>query len=216
MMRSKLASFLKSILEKRGINPGNYPVMTKGIAIFASGTGSNAKKIIEHFKHNEDIAVKLLISNKPDAPVLDVAQANDIPAFVIHRQDFYQSENILKIFNEYVIDFVVLAGFLWLVPTYLTNAFKGRIVNIHPSLLPKYGGKGMYGMKVHEAVWMAKEPQTGMTIHYVNEHYDEGDVVFQATCPVEPGDTPSDIAKKVQQLEHRHFPAVIETLIRGL
>jgi phosphoribosylglycinamide formyltransferase-1 len=190
--------------------------MTKGIAIFASGTGSNAKKIIEHFKHNEDIAVKLLISNKPDAPVLDVAQANDIPAFVIHRQDFYQSENILKIFNEYVIDFVVLAGFLWLVPTYLTNAFKGRIVNIHPSLLPKYGGKGMYGMKVHEAVWMAKEPQTGMTIHYVNEHYDEGDVVFQATCPVEPGDTPSDIAKKVQQLEHRHFPAVIETLIRGL
>jgi phosphoribosylglycinamide formyltransferase-1 len=216
MVRSKLASFLKSIKEKRGINPGNYPVMTKRIAIFASGTGSNAKKIIEHFKHNEDIAVKLLISNKPDAPVLDVARANDIPAFVIHRQDFYQSENILKIFNEYIIDFVVLAGFLWLVPGYLVQAFNRRMVNIHPALLPKFGGKGMFGMNVHQAVHEAGEEETGITIHFVNEQYDDGAVVFQAQCAIEPGDSPETIAKKVLKLEHEHFPKVIEKLVTGL
>ncbi|MCB0519303.1 MAG: phosphoribosylglycinamide formyltransferase [Lewinellaceae bacterium] len=185
----------------------------KHIAIFASGTGSNAKKIIGHFKHRRDISVSLLVSNKANAPVLETARENGIPTLIIDRRNFYHSEDILKIFNQYSIDFVVLAGFLWLVPTYLVRAFEGRIVNIHPALLPKYGGQGMYGMHVHEAVFKNKETETGITIHYVNEHYDEGAIIFQARCPVAPDDTPQTIAKKVLELEHRHFPQIIETLL---
>lgn len=187
--------------------------MIHHIAIFASGTGSNAKKIVEHFKHNHNINVSLIVSNKADAPVLDMARENDIPVLVIDRLFFYQSEDILKIFNKYSIDFVVLAGFLWLVPTYLVRAFENRMVNIHPALLPKYGGKGMYGMRVHEAVKKAGEKETGITIHLVNEEYDDGDIVFQAKCVVAPADTPEDIAQKIHQLEHRHFPEVIEKLL---
>lgn len=187
--------------------------MIHHIAIFASGTGSNAKKIVEHFKHNHNINVSLIVSNKADAPVLDMARENDIPILVIDRLCFYQSEDILKIFNKYSIDFVVLAGFLWLVPTYLVRAFENRMVNIHPALLPKYGGKGMYGMRVHEAVKKAGEKETGITIHLVNEEYDDGDIVFQAKCVVAPADTPEDIAQKIHQLEHRHFPEVIEKLL---
>ncbi len=190
--------------------------MKKHIAIFASGTGSNAQKIIEHFKQHENIAVSLIISNNPTAKVLDIARENGIPALLISRKDFYQSEDILKKLNEYSIDFVVLAGFLWLVPTYLVNAFTGRMVNIHPALLPKYGGKGMYGMRVHEAVCRAEEAETGITIHFVNEQYDDGDVVFQAKCPLRRTDTPEIIARKVQALEHRHFPEIIEKLILQL
>ncbi len=185
----------------------------KHIAIFASGTGSNAKKIIEHFKHHAEISVSLVVSNKANAPVLDMARENGIPTLVIDREYFYQSENILKIFNQYSIDFVVLAGFLWLVPAYLVSAFENRIINIHPALLPKYGGKGMYGMHVHEAVFQNKETASGITIHYVNGQYDEGATIFQATCPLGPDDTPLTIAKKVQELEHRHFPQVIEKLL---
>jgi phosphoribosylglycinamide formyltransferase 1 len=187
--------------------------MKKHIAIFASGTGSNAKKIIEYFKHHPNISVSLIVSNKPDAPVLDIARENGVPSLLIDRDYFYRSENILKKFNKYPIDFVVLAGFLWLVPAYLVKAYDGRIVNIHPALLPKYGGKGMYGMKVHEAVRQAGDKETGITIHYVNEQYDDGDIVFQAACEVEPADTPQIIAQKVHQLEHRHFPVVIEKLL---
>jgi len=187
--------------------------MKKHIAIFASGTGSNAKNMIHYFKHHPWISVSLVVSNKPGAPVLDIARENDIPTLVIDREYFYQSEDILKKINEYLIDFVVLAGFLWLVPAYLVKACERRMVNIHPALLPKYGGKGMYGMKVHEAVCRAGESETGITIHFVNEQYDEGDVVFQAKCQVGPGDTPETVAQKVLQLEHRYFPAVIEKLI---
>ncbi len=189
--------------------------MQHHIAIFASGTGSNAKKIVEHFKHNPNITVSLIVSNKADAPVLDRARENGIPTLVIDRPYFYQAESILKIFNKYSIGFVVLAGFLWLVPTYLVHAFKGRMVNIHPALLPKYGGKGMYGMRVHEAVKNAGDTETGITIHFVNEQYDDGDIVFQAKCPVKPGDTPEDIAQNIHRLEHRHFPEVIEKLLLG-
>lgn len=185
----------------------------KHLAIFASGTGSNAKKIIEHFKHHPDITVSLIVSNKPDAKVLDIARENDIPSLVISRRDFYESKNILKKFNKFLIDFVVLAGFLWLAPDYLVNAYQGRMVNIHPALLPKFGGKGMYGMKVHEAAHRAKETETGITIHFVNERYDDGDIIFQAKCRIEPSDTPEEIARKVQQLEHLHFPKVLEKLI---
>lgn len=189
--------------------------MQHHVAIFASGTGSNAKKIVEHFKHNHYISVSLIVSNRADAPVLEMARENDIPTMVIDRTSFYQTEDILKNFNNFSIDFVVLAGFLWLVPTYLVRAFEGRMVNIHPALLPKYGGKGMYGMRVHEAVKKAGETETGITIHFVNEHYDDGDIVFQAKCPVSPTDTPEDIARNIHQLEHRHFPEVIEKLLQG-
>ncbi|MCC6726531.1 MAG: phosphoribosylglycinamide formyltransferase [Saprospiraceae bacterium] len=187
--------------------------MQHNLAIFASGTGSNAKKIIEYFKHNPNINVCLIVSNKADAPVLDMARTNGIPTLVIDRPYFYHSEDILNFFNQFSINFVVLAGFLWLVPSYLVRAFEGRIVNIHPALLPKYGGKGMYGMRVHEAVKAAGETETGITIHYVNERYDEGDAIFQAKCEVKPTDTPDEIAQKIHALEHRHFPAVIEELL---
>jgi phosphoribosylglycinamide formyltransferase 1 len=187
--------------------------MQHHLAIFASGTGSNAKKIVEHFKHNPNINVSLIVSNKADAPVLEMARANGIPTLVIDRPFFYYTEDILNIFNKYSVNFVVLAGFLWLVPTYLVQAFEGRMVNIHPALLPKYGGKGMYGMRVHEAVKAAGETETGITIHHVNERYDEGDAIFQAKCSVQLGDTPEDIAQKIHALEHRHFPEVIEKLL---
>jgi phosphoribosylglycinamide formyltransferase 1 len=190
--------------------------MQHNLAIFASGTGSNAKKIVEHFKHNPNISVSLIVSNKADAPVLDMARANGIPILVIDRPFFYHTEDILKKFNNFSIDFVVLAGFLWLVPSYLVQAFGNRMVNIHPALLPKYGGKGMYGMKVHEAVKAAGETETGITIHYVNERYDEGDAIFQAKCQLTPDDTPEDIAQKIHALEHRHFPQVIEKLLETM
>lgn len=189
--------------------------MKKNIAIFASGTGSNAKKIIAHFKHHPVISVNLVVSNKPDAPVLDIARENDIATCIIHREDFYKNEDILKKLNEYSIDYVVLAGFLWLVPEYLVRAFASRMVNLHPALLPRYGGRGMYGMKVHEAVRAAGETESGITIHLVNERYDEGNIIFQASCPVLPEDSPADIARKVQSLEHKWFPQIIEGWVKS-
>ena len=185
----------------------------KHIAIFASGTGTNARKIVEHFEHKDDFCVSLVVSNNPAAPVLDMAREKGIATFVLNREYFYKSEDILKILNKYSIDFVALAGFLLLVPGYLVRAFEKRMVNIHPALLPKYGGKEMYGMKVHRAVCEAGEKESGITIHYVNEHYDEGSTIFQAKCLLDPGDTPEIIAQKVLQLEHRYFPQVIERLL---
>ncbi len=184
------------------------------IAIFASGTGSNAEKIIDYFRANTQIQVALVISNKPDAKVLDMAAANKIPTLVIDRQSFYSNNKILSDLSSHNIDFIVLAGFLWLTPKYLVEAFNKRIINIHPALLPKYGGKGMYGHHVHEAVKKANEPETGITIHFVNEFYDEGTTIFQARCPINTDDSPADIAKKVLTLEHYHLPRVIEQLLR--
>ncbi|MBX2889476.1 MAG: phosphoribosylglycinamide formyltransferase [Saprospiraceae bacterium] len=185
------------------------------LAIFASGTGSNARKIIEHFKNSPDVRVALVVSNKKDAGVLDIARAHDIPTQVLARKMFYETEDLLGILKQHDIGFIVLAGFLWLIPSYLVQSFDKKMVNIHPALLPKYGGKGMFGRHVHEAVKANGETETGITIHYVNEHYDEGDIVFQARCPVRPEDTPEDIARKVQQLEHQHFPLVVEHLVRA-
>jgi len=187
--------------------------MKKNIAIFASGTGSNARKIVEHFEHNDDFSVSLIVSNKPAAPVLDMAREKGIGTFVLNREYLSKSKDILKILNKYLIDFVVLAGFLLLVPGYLVRAFEKRMVNIHPALLPKYGGKGLYGMNVHKAVCKAGEKESGITIHYVNEQYDEGSIVFQAKCLLEDGDTPEIIAQKVLQLEHRYYPLIIEKLL---
>ena len=181
------------------------------IAIFASGTGSNARKIIEYFAGHPDISVKLVISNRKTAPVLDMAAGFGIETMVISRTTFYESEDLLH--RLATIDLVVLAGFLWLIPAYLVKAFPQRIVNIHPALLPRYGGKGMYGMNVHRAVSAAGDPTSGMTIHYVNEEYDEGQIIFQASCPIIPGEAAEEIAQKVLSLEHQHFAPVIEQLL---
>ena len=186
------------------------------IAIFASGTGTNAGKIIDYFKENANIHVVLVVSNKATAPVLELADESGIEKMVISRQSFYETEGLLDALRDRGVGLIVLAGFLWLIPDYLVRAYDKRMVNIHPALLPKYGGKGMYGMNVHRAVKAAGETVSGITIHYVNERYDEGGVIFQATCPIAPDDEPEDIARKVQQLEHRHFAPVVEQLAREL
>ncbi|MCB9295246.1 MAG: phosphoribosylglycinamide formyltransferase [Lewinellaceae bacterium] len=186
------------------------------IAIFASGTGTNAGKIIDYFKENANIHVVLVVSNKATAPVLELADESGIEKMVISRQSFYETEGLLDALRDRGVGLIVLAGFLWLIPDYLVRAYDKRMVNIHPALLPKYGGKGMYGMNVHRAVKAAGETVSGITIHYVNERYDEGGVIFQATCPIAPDDEPEDIARKVQQLEHRHFAPVVEQLAQEL
>jgi phosphoribosylglycinamide formyltransferase-1 len=183
------------------------------IAVFASGGGSNALKIIEYFKHSEVARVALVVSNKQNAGVLSIAAEHGIPTQIIDRQGFYETEELLDILKRFEINFVVLAGFLWLAPGYLVRAFSRKILNIHPALLPKFGGKGMYGHHVHEAVKATGETETGITVHFVNEHYDEGDFVFQASCPVALEDSPEDIARNVLVLEHRFFPQTIEKVI---
>ena len=188
----------------------------KHIAIFASGTGSNATKIVEYFADNKNIRVSLIVSNKAEAGVLKMAKANDIPTHIISRTDFYKTEDILKRFKAYHVDFVVLAGFLWLIPSYLVESFPHRIVNIHPALLPAYGGKGMYGMNVHRAVQAAGERESGMTIHYVNIKYDEGDIIFQAKTNLLATDTPEDIQKKVLKLEHKHYAELVDEIVTKL
>ena len=181
------------------------------LAIFASGTGSNARKIIEYFSGHPSIQVSLVVSNRKTAPVLEMAAGFGIKTLVLQRKEFYETENILADLAN--IDLLVLAGFLWLIPDYLVKAFPQQIVNIHPALLPQYGGKGMYGMNVHRAVSAAQETESGMTIHYVNEHYDEGQIIFQARCAINPGEEAEVIAKKVLKLEHQHFAPVIEQLL---
>lgn len=183
--------------------------MKKNLAIFASGSGTNAENIVNHFKNSPVAEVKLVLSNKPNAFALERARKLGIPTRTFNREDFYDSDTVLNVLAEHKIDWVILAGFLWLVPGSLIRAFPDKIVNIHPALLPKFGGKGMYGDKVHQAVIEAGEPFTGITIHLVNEHYDDGKVLFQASCPVEPGDTPQSLAAKVHQLEYTYYPQVI-------
>ena len=184
----------------------------KNIAIFASGSGSNAERIVEYFTNSEEINVKLFLCNNPEAGVIQRAERLKIPLIIFDRLAFKSGE-IVKTLQENQIDWVVLAGFLWLIPKNMVEAFPNRIINIHPALLPKFGGKGMYGHFVHEAVVENKETESGITIHFVNEHYDEGGVIFQASFPVLYTDTPADVARKVQVLEHKHFPEVIERTI---
>lgn len=186
----------------------------KRIAIFASGSGTNAQKIIEHFTDKSDIEVSLVLSNNKDAYVLERASALKVPVYVFDRQIFYESEQVHDILQDAGVDFIVLAGFLWLVPKNILRSWQGRIINIHPALLPKFGGKGMYGDKVHQAVIEAGESETGISIHYVNEKYDEGEIIFQQRFNVLPGDTPENIAERIHQLEHKHYPLVIEKLLR--
>ena len=186
------------------------------IAIFASGAGSNAKKIIEYLHSNSNATAKvsLIVSNKPDAGILKIATENKIPSIIIEKEKFLKGNAYVDELRLANIHFIVLAGFLWKVPDPLIKAFHGKMINIHPALLPKYGGKGMYGRFVHEAVIANKEKESGITIHYVDEVYDHGQIILQATCPVEIDDTPETLAKKVQVLEHRHFPATVALLTR--
>ena len=199
----------------------------KQIAIFASGTGTNAQKIIEYFgsstvlpKNDEPkntiAKVALVASNKPDAGVLKIAEKENVPILIIEKEKFFRGNAYADELKQAGIDFIVLAGFLWKIPQPLIDAYRNRIINIHPALLPKHGGKGMYGSKVHEAVLAAQEKESGITIHYVDEHYDNGDVIFQAYCTVDENDTPESLAQKIHQLEHEHFPRVIERVLKRI
>jgi folate-dependent phosphoribosylglycinamide formyltransferase PurN len=223
--------FFKGYLSRMGtkLMGGLKPVAGAApihVAIFASGAGSNARKIIEYFenqyvsefvsgaKASRPIKVSLIVCNVPTAGVLEIAKEKGIPTLLINKTEFASGGYVESLKNA-DIDFIVLAGFLWKVPEVLVNAFPKAIVNIHPALLPNYGGKGMYGSRVHEAVITAGESKSGITIHWVDANYDEGDTIFQAECIIEAGDTPEVLAQKIHALEHQHFAPVIEKLLRG-
>ena len=185
----------------------------KNIVVFASGSGTNAEKVIEYLNEMVEKKVSAVFSNKKDAGVLDRARKLNVPTVIFNRDDLYVTGRVLDLLEKEEPYLIVLAGFLWLVPTEIIRKYEGRIVNIHPALLPGYGGKGMYGMYVHKAVIDNKEQESGITIHYVNEKYDEGDIIFQAKCKVDQEDTPESLAKKIHVLEHRYFPEVISELL---
>jgi phosphoribosylglycinamide formyltransferase-1 len=184
------------------------------IAIFASGSGTNAENLIRFFRTNPKGRVKLVLTNRSDAGVIERAEKLDVEVIVFDREGLYQKGTVLQFLKNHQIDFIVLAGFLWLVPDKILKAYENKIVNIHPALLPKYGGKGMYGRFVHEAVIGAGERKSGITIHRVNQNYDEGDILFQVTCSVDQGETPESLASKIHQLEYEHYPRVVEELLK--
>ncbi len=188
----------------------------KHIAIFASGGGSNTLKIIEYFKQKRDVSVKIIVCNRAKAGVLAKADQHNIDTLMIDRNSFYEGQSILDELDHRNIDLIVLAGFLWLVPDYLVKHYDQRIINIHPALLPKFGGKGMYGRHIHEAVKAAGERHTGLTVHYVDGAYDEGNIILQRRVAIDDTDTPDDIAAKVLKLEHRYYPIVIDDLLEGI
>lgn len=185
----------------------------KNIAIFASGSGTNAQKIMEHFEHNPEVRVRLVLVNNPEAGVIKRAQNFNVSVIKFNRQQFSKSNKIVEELKSNSIDLIVLAGFLWLVPQNMVSAFPNKIINIHPALLPKYGGKGMYGHHVHQAVVDAKEKESGITIHYVNENYDEGNIIAQYKCKVSTSDTPDSLAGNIHKLEHQYFSQVIEKVL---
>ncbi len=190
--------------------------MAINLAIFASGTGSNAQKIIEHFKNHPVVQVTLVVSNNSRAGVLDIARNSGIETLILDKQRFRNGDGYVGLLKEKRISFIVLAGFLWKVPDTLLDAYPGKIVNIHPALLPKYGGKGMYGKFVHEAVLAAGETESGITIHYVDGLYDHGRIIFQESCSIDQGDDPDSLAMKVHRLEHLHFAPVLEKILLSL
>jgi len=185
----------------------------KNVAIFASGSGTNAENIIRYFSNSETVKVPVVLSNNTKVGVHDRVNKLGVPSFVFTRDQFVEATPVIEKLKEYEIDFIVLAGFMNKISANLLAAFPDRIINIHPALLPKHGGKGMYGMHVHNAVIEAGDTESGITIHYINENYDEGDVIFQASCPVEAGDTPDMLASKVHALEYLHYPRVIEEVL---
>jgi len=185
----------------------------KSIAIFASGSGTNAENIAQYFEQNHQINIALILTNNPKAFVLKRAEKMGVKSMVFNREDFYHSTRVLNVLLNQKVDLIVLAGFLWLVPPHIVAAYPNRIINIHPALLPKYGGKGMYGDFVHQAVSNAGDEKTGITIHYVNDHYDEGDIIFQKSVPIQAGEDPDLIAQKVHALEYENFPPVIANIL---
>lgn len=187
----------------------------KNLAIFASGAGSNAQKIMDYFQGHPKLKIALVVSNKDEAGVLEKAQKLGVPTKIIPKSTWSDERFVLEALSAYHIEGIILAGFLLQIPGYLVQAFPQNIINIHPALLPKFGGKGMYGPYVHQAVKQAGETQTGITIHEVNEVYDEGKIIFQASCNILPSDDPEAIAHKVQLLEHAHFPKVVESYFKA-
>jgi phosphoribosylglycinamide formyltransferase-1 len=187
--------------------------MPQNLIIFASGTGSNANAIVEYFRNDPYVHIALIVSNKPDAGVLLMAEKEGIPTLIINREQFFRGNGYVDELRSYQPSLIILAGFLWKLPPTLVQAFPGQILNIHPALLPKYGGKGMYGHFVHEAVKASGDKQSGITIHIVDERYDHGRYVFQASVPIDPNDDPSSIAAKVLKLEHEHYPRVIRSML---
>ena len=186
----------------------------KNIVIFASGSGSNAHRLLEHFEHHPHIRVAALFSNNPKAYALKRAETYHVPALLFSKDAFYGTDEVLEQVKSFNPDLIVLAGFLWLVPQKFLQAFPDSIINIHPALLPKYGGKGMHGINVHTAVVQAGDEQSGITIHRVNEEYDKGEFILQEYCPVNPDDTPEELAARVLQLEHKYLPEVVEKLLQ--
>lgn len=186
------------------------------LAVFASGAGSNAEKLIRYFKTADVAQVTLVVCNKPDAGVVTVAEKEGVPVLLIEKEKFFRGDAYLPFLQKEGIGFLALAGFLWKVPTALIEAYPKRIVNLHPALLPRFGGKGMYGQYVHEAVLNAGEVETGITVHYVDEHYDNGNIIFQTACPVLPTDGPADVARRIHALEHLHYPRVVDEAISAL
>lgn len=190
--------------------------MKKRIAIFASGSGSNAQKIMEYFKNHNDAEVAIVLTNNPEAYVLQRADNFEIPSHIFDKQEFYKTDHVVQLLKNLQIDLIVLAGFLWLIPQNLIQAFPNKIINIHPALLPKFGGKGMYGDKVHQTVLDAGEEESGITIHLVNENFDEGEVIHQSRFRIEQGDDIEMIKFKGQQLEHLHYPRVVEQILKKM
>ena len=195
---------------------GNQQPGVTNIAVFASGTGSNTQKIIDHLRHNPAIKISLIACNKPGAGVLAIASRENIPSLLIEKEKFFRGTAYLEEFRQQQIGFIVLAGFMWKLPVAIIKAYPGRIINIHPALLPAHGGKGMFGHFVHEAVIAAKEKESGISIHYVDELFDHGRIIFQARCPVFENDTADTLAARVHELEYEHYPTVIERVINGL
>jgi len=194
----------------------HHSPLTTNIAIFASGAGSNAQRIIDHFRNSSSVRIALIVCNKKKAGVLQIAEKENIPSLVIEKEKFFSGKSYLDELASGKIGFIVLAGFLWKVPEALIRVFPKRIINIHPALLPGYGGQGMYGSRVHEAVISAQEKESGITIHYVDEHYDNGDIILQVKCPVLENDTPESLAHRVHELEYANYPVVIEDLVQRL
>lgn len=212
--------FFIKYIRKMGVRIGLISKLSKNtsrnIAIFASGAGSNAQKIVDRFRDHVSIKVALIVCNNSSAGVLKIAEKENISALIIEKERFFHGDSYIKELNEKKIDLIVLAGFLWKLPAALIKTYSGTIVNIHPALLPKYGGKGLYGHYVHEAVIAGKEKKTGISIHYVDEIYDHGKIIFQQSCPVWENDTAESLAHRVQALEHEHYPTIIEEVVRGL
>jgi phosphoribosylglycinamide formyltransferase-1 len=190
--------------------------LKKNIAVFASGTGTNATNIIQYFSDQQTANVALIISNNANAGALKIAEVNNIRSLIIQKEKFFKGDAYMPELKNASINFIVLAGFLWKIPSLIINEYRNKIINIHPALLPKFGGKGMYGNAVHQAVLSAKEKQSGITIHFVDELYDNGKTIFQTTFPVYENDTTETLAKRIHELEYKYFPKVIEELIEKI